>query len=321
MKKQKVFFIGDVALDEYYQADYFPKIKEKIIVHTLPSQMGGMIANAASVFASYGMDTSFLTALNSGSLSQELCKELNNKGIDTQFMVWDNSLPDAKTIIILAEDEHTVFIPTMGLEKMEISQEAMEALCSTDYIYSTFCEIKPLYYKKQGCCQILDTIIQNGCKLWCDLDVADIDDSDEVLFEYVDTLFINEAGLQNLSSRIDGNVYEWLFAKGIQLVIVTLAEKGCLVCQPEKENIQIDGIRVPVVDVTGAGDTFCSSFLYAYIMTRDIKISGEFANMAAAHAVTKLGARTGAVGAKKVFQFADTIGKELKSRDLFLAEE
>ena len=39
-----VFFIGDVAMDEYYSAPYFPKIKEKILVQTLPAQMGGMIA-------------------------------------------------------------------------------------------------------------------------------------------------------------------------------------------------------------------------------------------------------------------------------------
>ena len=43
----RIFFIGDVSLDEYYQAEYFPKIKEKILVKTLPAQMGGSIANAA----------------------------------------------------------------------------------------------------------------------------------------------------------------------------------------------------------------------------------------------------------------------------------
>ena len=38
-----VFFIGDVAMDEYYSAPLFRKIKEKILVQTLPAQMGGMI--------------------------------------------------------------------------------------------------------------------------------------------------------------------------------------------------------------------------------------------------------------------------------------
>ena len=118
-----VFFIGDVAMDEYYSAPYFPKIKEKILVQTLPAQMGGMIANAACVYAGYGAPVSFLTALNPGEVSKALCKGLNEAGIDTEFMVWDESLPDAKTIIILAEGEHTVFIPTLNLQRIELSGE------------------------------------------------------------------------------------------------------------------------------------------------------------------------------------------------------
>ena len=84
---KKVFFIGDVAMDEYYSAPYFPKIKEKILVQTLPAQMGGMIANAACVYAGYGAPVSFLTALNPGVVSKELCRGLNEAGIDTEFMV------------------------------------------------------------------------------------------------------------------------------------------------------------------------------------------------------------------------------------------
>jgi ribokinase len=44
-------FVGDVALDEYYRADYWPTIKDKAIVHALPAVPGGMIANAACVAA------------------------------------------------------------------------------------------------------------------------------------------------------------------------------------------------------------------------------------------------------------------------------
>ena len=70
MQEQTVFFIGDVALDEYYEAPYFPKIKEKIIVHTLAPQMGGSIANAACVFSGYDRKERphFMTALNTGSI-------------------------------------------------------------------------------------------------------------------------------------------------------------------------------------------------------------------------------------------------------------
>lgn len=149
-------------MDEYYSAPYFPKIKEKILVQTLPAQMGGMIANAACVYAGYGAPVSFLTALNPGAVSKELCRGLNEAGIDTEFMVWDESLPDAKTIIILAEGEHTVFIPTLNLQRIELSGEAMEALRQADYIYSTFCELRPLRFGEMTACQVLEDVKARG---------------------------------------------------------------------------------------------------------------------------------------------------------------
>ena len=95
-----------------------------------------------------------------------------------------------------------------------------------------------------------------------DLDVADIQDGDEALFGYVDTLVVNEKGYENLEKRAGGDVCAWLYGKGVQRLIVTQAEKGCTVYCRDEETFSVDGLKVPVVDVTGAGDTFCSSFLY-----------------------------------------------------------
>ncbi|WP_024736488.1 carbohydrate kinase family protein [Enterocloster asparagiformis] len=315
---KKVFFIGDVAMDEYYSAPYFPKIKEKILVQTLPAQMGGMIANAACVYAGYGAPVSFLTALNPGAVSKELCRGLNEAGIDTEFMVWDESLPDAKTIIILAEGEHTVFIPTLNLQRIELSGEAMEALRQADYIYSTFCELRPLRFGEMTACQVLEDVKARGCRLWVDLDVADIQDGDESLFGYVDTLFVNEKGYENLERWAGGDVCAWLYAKGVRRLIVTQAEKGCTVYCRDEETFSVDGLKVPVVDVTGAGDTFCSSFLYGYTRGMELRQCAEFANYAASRAVTELGARAGAVGAEAVLDWIEKHGGDRAEFEKFL---
>ena len=313
-----VFFIGDVAMDEYYSAPYFPKIKEKILVQTLPAQMGGMIANAACVYAGYGAPVSFLTALNPGAVSKALCKGLNEAGIDTEFMVWDESLPDAKTIIILAEGEHTVFIPTLNLQRIELSGEAMEALRQADYIYSTFCELRPLRFGEMTACRVLEDVKSRGCRLWVDLDVADIQDGDEALFGYVDTLFVNEKGYKNLEKRAGGDVCAWLYGKGVQRLIVTQAEKGCTVYCRDEETFSVDGLKVPVVDVTGAGDTFCSSFLYGYTRGMGLRQCAKFANYAASRAVTELGARAGAVGAEAVLDWVERHGGDRAEFEKFL---
>lgn len=302
--KKQVFFIGDVALDEYYSAPYFPKIKDKVLVQTLPPEMGGMIANAACVYASYGAEASFLAALNSGEISRKLCGGLKDAGLDTTHMVWDDTLPDSKTIIILAEKEHTVFIPTMNIQTIELPDAAFAALCASHYLYSTFCELRPLRHKGLDVFEVLDKVKLGGCKLWCDLDVADIREDDERFFEYVDTLFINETGYERLAARTpNAAVSEWLFAKGIQMLIVTKSSEGCGVFLPGHAEIAVPGVRVPVVDVTGAGDTFCSSFLYAHTRTDDVMLCAEFANYAAARAVAHMGPRAGAAGVVAVLDF------------------
>ncbi len=315
---KKVFFIGDVALDEYYSAPYFPKLKEKIVVQTLPTQMGGMIANAACVYAGYGSPVSFLTALNPGAVSKSLCRGLNEAGVDTTYMVWDESLPDSKTIIILAEGEHTVFIPTLNVQRIELTGAAVEALRQADYIYSTFCELRPLRYGEMTACQVLADVISHGCKLWVDLDVADLQDGDDILFEYVDTLFVNEKGYENLEKRAEGGVCAWLYGKGVKRLIVTRAEHGCTVYIRDGETFSVDGLSVPVADVTGAGDTFCSTFLYGYTRGMDLQRCARFANYAASRAVTELGARAGAVGAETVLDWIEAHGGNRAEYEAFL---
>jgi ribokinase len=280
----------------------FPKLKEKIIVQALPAQMGGMIANAACVYASFGHKAKFLAALNGGEISNKLCEGLQAVGIDT-YITRDDNLPDSKTIIILAEDEHTVFIPTMNLRHFEISEQTLQEVCGAEYVYSNFCELKPLRCGELTVLDILKKVRDSGCQICCDIDVADISEEDDALFDYVDTLFVNEIGFSSLKKDLSEDKFsELLFARGIKTFVVTLAENGCKVFTKDN-GFQIHGISVPVVDVTGAGDTFCASFLYASSRTDDLQICAEFANYAAARAVMGIGARAGACSIDTVLDF------------------
>lgn len=303
-----VFFIGDVALDEYYAAPYFPKIKDKVIVQTLKPEMGGMIANAACVFSSLGGNTGFIAALNSGYISRKLCEDLNRFGIDTRFVSWDDSLPDSKTIIILAEDEHTVFIPTMNLQKLALSDEAYAELMHARYVYSNICELRPLCHKNDRIEQLFSSFKKCGVKLWLDIDVADIGTADEFFFDYTDTLFVNEKGKERLENIYHKEIHDFMYSHGINQLIVTEAENGCSIFSKENRPIKIGGIKVKVLDVTGAGDTFCSSYLFAYIKTNDPFLSGQFANYAASRSVTGKGARFGAADFNTIMRFINDVG-------------
>ena len=301
---KKVFFIGDVALDEYYSAPYWPVLKDKVLLRTLEPQMGGSIANAACVYAAFGNSASFLTALKPSELSHKLCEGLNDVGIDTSHMVWDDSLPESKCMIILTEGEHVVLICTLDLQEMEISKTAFDELKSSDYIYSTFCELRPLRHGGMGAADTLAKIRAGGCKVWCDLDVAELRDGDDALFDCTDVLFVNETGLLRLTDFAKADAAKWLFDKGVSLFVLTRAEDGCTLFEPGKKPVNVPTAKVSAVDVTGAGDTFCSAFLHAKTCGLSSFDCAVFANCCAARAVTGHGARYGAAQLSSVRKFA-----------------
>jgi sugar/nucleoside kinase (ribokinase family) len=300
MQQPYSVFIGDVALDEYYKADYWPTIQDKALVDTLPAVPGGMIANAACVSAALGMNVKFLAALNSGAITQFLLQDLNRSGVDTSLVVFDDALADSKTMIFLVGNEHTVLIPRLGLEHIELTREKLDTLAQAQYIYSTPSEIATLHCGEMTSADIIDYCREKGAKLVFDVDVDYTQDGSEERYKRLDILFFNEVGFDRYRGSLDKRAaVDRLLSYGLELVVVTLAEKGCVVYS-QNETIGTPAFNVDIVDVTGAGDTFCSSFLYALSMGKGIKYAAEFANAAASICVSHLGARSGAVPSQEI---------------------
>lgn len=293
-------FVGDVALDEYYRAEYWPAIKDKVLVDALPAVPGGMIANAACVSAALGMKVKFIAALNRGSITRFLLDDLEKSGVDTSLVVFDDHLADSKTMIFLVGDEHTIFIPRLGIQTVEISQEHLRVMANASFLYSTPTEMAALRCGEMRSEEIIDYCRQQGAKLVYDLDVDYIKDGDQERYKRLDIAFFNEVGFDSYRGLLDNrDAANRLLSYGLELVVVTLAEKGCAV-YTETETIYSPGHRVDVVDVTGAGDTFCSSFLFALSEGKDVHVAAAFANAAASICVGKLGARAGAVPKEQV---------------------
>jgi len=314
----KVFFIGDVAQDEYYTADRFPKIKEKIIVHELPPMMGGSIANAACVYAALGGRPYFMTALNRGHITKKLLASLNEYGINTEHMVFDDSIPDARCLVILAEDEHTVFIPTLGIKRIDISEKAFEMLKESDFVYTNFCEIAPVAYGDMKARDILKTLKENGTRVFCDADCGEMEEGYDELLRYMDVLFVNEMGEISLQNIYGSRWKEKLFEMGLSTVIVTRAGDGSDLYESNGNNYHVKGIQVPVADVTGAGDTFGAGFLYARTKSDDNRLCAEFANYMAARSVTGVGARYGSCAGADIRGFISEHGGRPEDFEIIL---
>ncbi len=294
-------YIGDVALDEYYSADRWPGTADKENVKTLPAVPGGMIANAACVSAALGRDTMFLTVLNRGGISMRLLKDLEERGIDTSLTVFDDSPPDSKTMIFLVNGEHTILIPELDPGTVELDEGKLEILKNSGFIYSTCGTLACLRCGEKDWQQIASECRAEGVRIAVDYDVDYERNGDDGRFINVDIGFFNETGYDSVrGSRTYEEQAEHLFSLGMSIVVVTLAENGCVIYTPERE-YRVAARKVDVVDVTGAGDTFCSSFT-SMLDSMGIEKAAEFATAAASICISSLGARSGAVSRERVME-------------------
>jgi sugar/nucleoside kinase (ribokinase family) len=203
-------------------------------------------------------------------------------------------------MIFLVNDEHTIFIPRLGTITIEITMEQLSILAGADFIYTTPSDIATLRCGDMKNEEIIDRCRNNGAKLVFDIDVDYIKDGNEERFKRLDIVFFNEVGFERYRGLLDyRSAADRLLSYGLELVVVTLAGKGCVIYSKNR-TIQSPGFEVDVVDVTGAGDTFCSSFLFALSLDKGLEYAAEFANAAASICVGKIGARAGAVSKDQV---------------------
>jgi sugar/nucleoside kinase (ribokinase family) len=254
-----------------------------------------MIANAACVAAALGMQVKFLAMLNRGAITQQLLADLHQRGIDTSLVCYDDTLPDAKCMIFLVDDEHTVIIPTMGITHIEITPAQLDVLAHADVIYSTPVEFDVLRCGTMDSMAIRTYCRAHGAQLAFDLDVDYFKDGDESRYQQLDVVFFNEVGFDSYRGALSMQAAaDRLLSYGISVVVVTQAAQGCVVYTADERH-HVPGFAVDVVDVTGAGDTFGGSFVSARAMGKNLADAARFANATAAICVGGLGARAGAV--------------------------
>jgi sugar/nucleoside kinase (ribokinase family) len=304
MTARHTVFFGDVAQDEYYVAPYFPSADDKVIVRELPPEFGGSVANSASIYAGYGMPTSFMSQLNSGPLTQKLLAQLREQGVDTTHVIFDESVPDSHCIIILSGDRNIVLIPSLGITHTEITASAFEHMAASEFLVTTLTDVKPFRMGDAGAAEVLERLRRRGVKVVFDLDVYNPENHGSGLLEHSDILFMNALGAERLAAS--GTSIPALLAGGATAVVVTRDSEGCELHTADGLHA-IAGIPVEVVDVTGAGDTFTSSFLYAYSTGGDLVAAAEFAGVAATRAVTRVGARGGRATRGEVEAFRSSL--------------
>jgi sugar/nucleoside kinase (ribokinase family) len=304
-----VFFIGEVSLDEYFTASRWPGIADKAFIEAGQSYAGGMIANAACVYAGLGGRPDVISLLGQTPLAHHLCDALESRGVSTRHMLRDPSMADPRNLIILVEGEHVVLTIDVGQQPMPLGEAAIADLMRPGYLYTTLNRARRLRAGPLTDAALVAALRHAGRRLVFDLDVEGFTPADLHLLRGAAAVILNRAGFER-SFRTAGpeTVHRWMAAHEVGLVVHTLAADGAEVYDGSRV-LTRPAFPVPVVDVTGAGDTFGGALVFGLSRGLGLETTLDLSLAAASRAVTIEGPQGGVASLTTLRDFAAEHGR------------
>jgi ribokinase len=296
-----ITFIGSNCIDEYYELDEVPQLGDKALCRYLDSKIGGMIGNAASVYAGYGNTTYMIDFMNHHTINQILIDDLVKSKINVDYISFDDKYPDSKCLIMLNQGERIIYIMDNTKIVHTLTDDQIKCLSQCKYVYTSLGDMIQIENYKE----IFLKLKQQGVKLVLDIEKNALAISKNLYndLSLASILFINEQANLTLMKEISRVYINTLVKEGC-LIVLTQAERGSTIYSLD-ETVHIPAYKVDVVDTTGAGDTYNVSFLHAYNQNKPLKEVGLFASAAAAMSIREIGARAGVREEKSVLEFME----------------
>lgn len=277
--------LGITVLDRIQRVDSLPTQGGKFVAKDYFEVGGGPAATAAVAVAKLGHDVDFIGRVGQDAIADTMLTELAgyNVNVDKVVKIADASsafsavlVDDAGERMIINYQDTSLKRDTKPLELIDFS---IYKTVLTDVRWVEGAKYALEQAKKHSIPSVLDA----------DITPDAIDD----LVKLADHVAFSEPGLEKFtgsSDPIEGLKIAQKQTKG--KVYVTVGSKGCYWFENE-ELCHQPGVKVDVVDTTGAGDVFHGALAVAVAEAMPARESVIFSNTVAAIKCTKRGGREG----------------------------
>lgn len=301
--------IGESDIDIFLKVEHPPGKGEKVRAQEIGKLPGGIIGNFCSQAAKAGVSCGIVSVVGNDENGKLILSDYEKRGIDTTGIYVDEK-DQTFYCVVFVDDSGEKYLSAVVTPLVSPSTERI------DYNYvkkAKFVHMCSMDY------HLVDTTIQmlEGSSAKVSLDYEAHADQGgmrnwEKILRKVSVLFINEEGLKSLlpHEKQEAAVQK-LLDLGIELVILTCAEKGGYIYNGGRVYHYNAFAAECILDTTGAGDSFNGAFLSSLVKGMDIEEAAEYAAAAASFVIQEVGARTGQKEDHVILEFLQSKPKKI----------
>jgi len=262
-------FIGMEITEDILKAERFQRFQ------------GGSPSNLAANMARLGNQTAIVSCVGDDNLGKYLVEKVRETGVDVSHVGVDKQEPSS--IVVVARSKGTPdFIAYRTADKMIRPKHISDELLSQSAIFHTTCFALSQDPAQKTILDAAERAVHLGCQLSIDLNYAPTIWPDRKEARQIIEAYIKHGVLTKMSEddaeRLYGRVIEPeeaiadLHRMGASVVCFTMGVRGSIISyEYGNKKFEMAARQIDVVDATGAGDSYWSGFLTAFLEGKDIE--------------------------------------------------
>lgn len=283
----KIVVVGSINMDVVIRVPHIPAEGETLMAASVNHYGGGKGANQAVAGARLGGDISLIGRIGNDDFGKTLRDNLIDSGIHMEGLEWDEMVPTGTAYINVSDrGENNIVVYSGANSRLDVEQ-----VQRYEYLFdkAEFCLIQ-MEIPMKTVSYVIEICRSKGVKVLLNPAPAFLLDSELLKDLYM--IIPNESELDILCPGSDllEDKAKSLRDKGVQNVIVTLGDKGCMLHNREGTQ-SFSAIPVQPVDTTAAGDSFIGGLVVGLSENRPMKSAIRFASVVAGIAVSREGAQ------------------------------
>lgn len=308
---KKVLCIGSVTTDLILSpVDALPPPGTLQAVRSASTHVGGCAANAAIDLGKLGVPVALACQVGEDTFGDFVIGQARSAGVDTEWVVRGEAPTTCSTVCVNSQGERSFLYYPGSTAAYTIQSLPASPPDDCGIVFVAGAMLLDSFdggpageylarAREKGAYTVMDTAWDSD-GVWMP--------KIEAALPGLDLFMPSLEEAQKLSGKEDPKeIADVFFGMGVKSVIVKLGSQGAYLCPTPQERYILPTYEgVPVVDTTGAGDSFCAGFLCGLANGWDFRTCGQFANGVGSLCVTKMGASTGVPSMREVLEFMDS---------------